>query len=140
MRLRRTNVDKAIGFTGTKDGMSDLQKSQLLRLLTGMKENGYIEFHHGDCIGADAEAHDIARQLGYRIVKHPPTLTGYQAFKQADESRLTYPYLERNRHIVQSTGFLIAAPKSDGETIRSGTWMTVRFARSIGRQIVLLKR
>jgi hypothetical protein len=38
-----------IGFTGTKDGMTDPQKSTLRDLLDG----GSGEFHHGDCVGAE---------------------------------------------------------------------------------------
>jgi hypothetical protein len=49
-----------IGFTGTQDGMTDQQKSMLRDLLDG----GTGEFHHGDGIGADSEAHDIATLCG----------------------------------------------------------------------------
>jgi hypothetical protein len=46
----------SIGFTGTRQGMTAEQKSALRNLLDG----GAGDFHHGDCIGADSEAHGIA--------------------------------------------------------------------------------
>ena len=36
-----------------------------------MRAHGTV-FHHGDCIGADAEAHDIAVAMACEIVIHSP--------------------------------------------------------------------
>ena len=61
----------AIGFTGTRYGMTVAQRRTLRSLLA----NGAgREFHHGDCVGADAEAHDIAVALGIEPVIHPPVI------------------------------------------------------------------
>jgi predicted Rossmann fold nucleotide-binding protein DprA/Smf involved in DNA uptake len=47
------------------------------------------------------------------------------------------PYLERNHAIVNESDFLIAAP--DGpETLRSGTWATVRYARKVGKRVLVI--
>jgi len=45
------------GFTGTKNGMTDKQKKTLKKILE-TSGNNFI-MHHGDCIGADEEAHNI---------------------------------------------------------------------------------
>jgi hypothetical protein len=125
----------AVGFTGTQAGMTPQQRARLGQLLQGRQ----VEFHHGDCIGADAEAHEVALAFGARIVIHPPTNEAKRAFCwRADQVLDPKPYLMRNRAIVRATGRLIAAPKEMSEQLRSGTWMTTRFARNLGRPIWIL--
>ena len=65
-------VDYRFGFTGTQHGMTDAQKATLRDFLAA----GSGEFHHGDCIGADSEAHDIADECGYSIVSAPADKSG----------------------------------------------------------------
>lgn len=59
-----------VGFTGTHHGMTLGQQEAFRKLLC---ELDTIEFHHGDCIGADVQAHMIAMDYPIRIVVHPPT-------------------------------------------------------------------
>jgi hypothetical protein len=129
------NDNVHIGFTGTRDGMTARQKSALRGLLTS--HDGAI-LHHGDAVGADAEAHDIAVALGCTIVIHPPTIERQRAFRSAAEIRAPRPYLDRNKDIVRDTKLLVAAPADAMEQLRSGTWSTVRYARRLGRPICLL--
>ena len=124
-----------IGFTGTRQGMTESQKIALRDLLAS--HPGAV-LHHGDAVGADAEAHDIAVALGCTVVIHPPTIERQRAFKTAAEIRPPKPYLVRNKHIVRETALLIAAPAEPVEQLRSGTWSTVRYARRLGRQVRLL--
>lgn len=102
---------------------------------------GWQELHHGDCVGADAEAHDLfaaAGSLTNRIVVHPPTDARLRAFvKDADETLIPLPYLERNAAIVEATDALIAAPAEDRQS-RSGTWWTVGYARRLKRPIAIV--
>ncbi len=124
-----------IGFTGTQTGMTAAQKWQLGELLAGAA----IELHHGDCVGADCEAHTIALAHGRRIVIHPPDNPTKRAWcQQASFIMDGKPYLKRNRNIIEATNRLIAAPKSKAEELRSGTWSTVRFARKLRRPILIL--
>ena len=126
--------DYRFGFTGTQHGMTDAQKATLREFLRGASG----EFHHGDCIGADMQFHDIARSLGLWIVVHPPINQVKQAHCDPDESRLPKEYLTRNDDITRECDLLIAAPKEDQEILRSGTWSTVRRARRYGREIRLI--
>lgn len=135
-----------VGFTGTQHGMSDLQKAELRRLLIEMKCQ---QFHHGDCIGADEEAHQIALEVGVPcIMIHPPENPRKRAFcaeKYKPYStnvvvRSTKPYLERNHDIVHECNLLIVAPQTDQEEVRSGTWATKRYADKVGRKREILKR
>jgi hypothetical protein len=128
-----------IGFTGTQIGMSLHQKEQFV---LGMLDLNPTEFHHGDCIGADAEAHDIVREFfpDVKIVAHPPEFSGKRAFKKCDEYRMPLPYLVRNHIIVDETDFLFGSPKDDIEELRSGTWATIRYSRKLNKQQRILTR
>jgi hypothetical protein len=122
------------GFTATREGLTVAQKLALRNFLFG--EAG--EFHHGDCLGGDSDGHDIAQECGYWIVGHPPLSDALRAFRQCDVVRAARPYLQRDRDIVEETVALIAAPKEFDEQPRGGTWYTVRYARKLGRAIVLI--
>ena len=124
-----------VGFTGTQVGMSDSQKEKLEVLLKGLN---ITEFHHGDCIGADAEAHEIANDLGLRIVIHPPTNSSKRAYCIPNVLLDRKPYIERNHDIVDSCDLLVATPKSANEELRSGTWATIRYARKVNREVRIL--
>ena len=123
-----------IGFTGTQRGTTELQ----IRSLREILENMTGELHHGDCVGADAEAHDVARSFGLRVVVHPPIKSGKRAWKKGDETREPREYLERNGEIVLETEMLVATPGEFQEQLRSGTWSTVRRARRMGGHIVIV--
>jgi hypothetical protein len=128
-----------VGFTGTQHGMTDAQAGMVhLNMQCIFIENGPDEFHHGDCIEADAMAHDIADALGYKTISHPPINRSKRAFKKAAIELPPKDYLDRNKDIVSATDILIAAPKEMTEQLRSGTWSTVRFARKMKRQVILI--
>jgi hypothetical protein len=128
-----------IGYTGTQAGMSDRQMSALYTHLSLLHPGS--EFHHGDCIGGDEEAHGIAMSFGLRIVIHPPINSRKRAFcKGAAVVLEPKDYIPRNHDIVDAIELLIAAPKTDGEELRSGTWATVRYARKGNKQRLLLTR
>src|SRR5262245_22040900 len=91
--------------------------------------------HHGDAIGADAEAHDIAVALGCGIAIHPPAIGKQRAFKLAADIRAPKSYLNRNKDIVREATLLVAAPAEPIEQLRSGTWSTVRYARKVRRAV-----
>jgi hypothetical protein len=123
-----------IGFTGTRKGMNI---KQLQNLYKALSQQFALEFHHGDCFGADQEAHVIARLLGYEVWIHPPIDDTFRAFCKSDKILPAKPYLERNHDIVNSVDLLIAAP--DGpEMLRSGTWATIRFAKETKTQLFIL--
>lgn len=126
-----------LGFTGTQKGMTDAQRTTVQRLLS---ECSVPELHHGDCIGADADAHDIAMHLGIRVVVHPPTNPSKRAYVQgAVRVESEKPYLDRNHDIVDSTDVLLATPNAKYEVLLSGTWATIRYARKLGREIWLVR-
>lgn len=123
-----------IGFTGTQRGMTPDQK----RVLEDLLRRSDGEFHHGDCIGADAEAHDLAKELPYWIIVHPPVFNSKRAWKGGHEIRAPKDYLDRNKDIVAETERLVAAPGEPQEQLRSGTWSTIRHARKLKRRVYII--
>jgi hypothetical protein len=126
-----------VGFTGTRSGMTFDQKMSLADLLGSMRIK---EFHHGDCVGADAEAHDMIDDgLDIYIVIHPPLNPSKRAHKKGNWYHEPLPYLVRNKNIVNDTDILIACPGEIAKQLMvSGTWSTVRYARTLGRPIKIV--
>ena len=123
-----------IGFTGTQKGMTNRQKQALATWLEQA-----AEFHHGDCIGADAQAHTLAQFQHCPIIIHPPINSTKRArCSGALVVRPMKEYLARNHDIVDETDVLVAAPATHIEQMRSGTWATVRYARKKGKSIAIL--
>ena len=83
-----------VGFTGTQAGLTPKQKLELRSLLTDYRDD-ITEFHHGDCIGADADAHEIAAEiLGVEcIFIHPPEDDKKRAFCKSPHIARPRPYL-----------------------------------------------
>jgi hypothetical protein len=121
-----------VGVTATQRG---LNPRQLAEFELCLRQLHATELHHGDCVGGDAQLHDVARRLGLRVVGHPPDNMSKRAHCQCDELRVPRPYLDRNHDIVDETEVLLAGPKDTVEELRSGTWATVRYARKRGKQV-----
>jgi hypothetical protein len=135
--------------------MTQFQKEELAKLLK-LKE--CQEFCHGDCIGSDEQAADIALGIGVKIFTvFPPTGTTKRAywmnpekFLNNDDFQWNYnrditvrwhpkdEYLKRNQKIVEHCKLMIAAPKEFEHTLRSGTWATIRYAWKIRRDITII--
>jgi hypothetical protein len=129
-----TDTIVRIGLTATRHGLSQPQKEALRSVLAGNAGT----FHHGLCVGGDADGHAIARELGYRIVGHPPSDPKLRADLVCDEFRPEKPYLTRNKDIVNETSVLVACPAELEEQQRGGTWSTYRFARKLRRPTILI--
>ena len=132
-----------LGFTGTREQLTQPQRAALYRL---MEDHFPFELHHGDCIGADAEANAIFNSIrkgskGW-IVIHPQLNTELRAFCVArlplDEVRQPRPPLKRNQDIVNETDRLVACPGEYEEVLRSGTWSTIRRALRARKQVTIL--
>lgn len=127
-----------IGFTGTQNGMSIPQMDILQKLFNKVKVNG--EFHHGDCIGADQQAHKIALLFKMKIYIHPPQDSKKRAWCSGPNVIIlpVKDYLVRNKDIVNVTQVLIATPADEYEQLRSGVWSTIRYAKKIGKPIRII--
>jgi len=119
-----------IGFTGTRYGMTAEQGAAVDDLVAELF--GDVVAHHGMCVGADEEFHEICRARGCRIIGHPgPDWPDGQwcAYTICGEVLAPMPHMKRNRAIVEASNVMIAAPFEDTERNRGGTWATYKMAR-----------
>ena len=124
-----------VGMTGSRDGLSSKQKTLCKEFLETLKA---AEFHHGDCVGADAKTHKIARELGIWIVIHPPEKNELRAFCEGDESRKPKGYLARNRDIVHDSEVMLGFPKQEQQQSKGGTWYTIKYAKKQGKKLYII--
>lgn len=135
-----------IGFTGTRYGTTGEQhKAMRQEIGRALRGNFQAKFHHGDCVGSDAEAHAVAWSLGFGIVVHPPADPKLRAWvhkgdfwdTDTDVVLPEKPYLSRNRDIVDAVSKLVATPDAP-ERVGSGTWATIRYAHSRGVKTIII--
>ena len=142
----------AIGFTGTRKGMTT-EQNIAFRLILPLPDDWH-HFHHGDCIGADAQAHDIAKAAGWSVCIHPPKNGQWRAYCKLDplpddgawdsldmhdHMMPEENFLRRNRDIVDTCDRLIACPKEmTGAPGTGGTWYTVRYAQHMGKPVTIV--
>jgi hypothetical protein len=128
-----------IGVSGHRNPLTRDEFYALEAYLEEHRDGDHV-LHHGDCVGVDARAHEIAREFGYSIVVHPPYSDTYRAlcFGSRVEVRPRREYLDRNRDIANECDVLIAIPSSKTEEVRSGTWATIRYARQAGKEVTIL--
>ena len=122
-----------VGFTGTRHGMTIRQGSVAAGLL-----RDYDVVHHGDCVGGDWQAHEIALEAGLRTEVHPPKSGALRAYCKGDVMHEPKDYTERNHDIVEACCRLVAAPGTMSEELRSGTWATIRYARSVNKPVSIV--
>lgn len=131
------NLLNIAGFTGTQQGMNKRQRRKFREIIVALNPT---EFHHGDCIGADADAHSLVRKYlpQCKIIIHPPRDSRKRAFCEGDIVLPTKEYLDRNKDIVIASTTMLATPYECEEQLRSGTWSTVRYARKLQRKLELI--
>lgn len=122
-----------VGFTGSRDGMTDPQKVTVGELLAGA-----ASLSHGDCQGADADAHHLAYSLNIWTIVHPPTKAYLRAYCDGDATYPSMPYLDRDRKIVDTTDILVATPNGMAEKFSGGTWYTIHYAEKKKSPIVIV--
>lgn len=129
-----------IGFTGTRHGMSNVQKKELKKIVDN---KDFCEFHHGRCVGSDEQAHEYIETIkdarSIKIVGHPPKFKGSMSHCKCDYMMKADEYLKRNHNIVDHTDILIATPDTK-EKLRSGTWSTIRYARKKEKRIYIIHK
>ena len=135
-----------VGFTGTREGLTDQQLAWLYSLLEDQSPDMAItEVHHGACVGADLAVHQAALDANCLVHVWPPTNMSLCATECLIQGPLVtihprMPYFNRDREIVNATEGLIALPKHDAQPDPpqwGGTWYTVDFALRMNRPVII---
>jgi hypothetical protein len=126
-------LTKALGFTGSRKGMTENQLKNFVYLLGRLQPT---EIHLGDCVGADEEAFKYAKMFRPEMtfIGHIPSDDKLRAFCQYDVEWEPKDYLARNRDIVDCSQVIIATPRSNSK----GTNYTIRYAETQGKKTYVL--
>jgi hypothetical protein len=120
------------GITGTRQGCLDPKQAEGMYRAMFEQAQHHEWFHHGDCIGVDAEAHKIAVEFDVRVHIHPAVGRRLRAFCQGDLVSPPKSAMDRNRDIVvESDHLIVVPPGAEKDFPRSGTWATYRIARRL---------
>lgn len=130
-----------IGITGTRIGATPRQLISLTALFGLIRETSSdsVVLHHGDCVGVDQQACELALEAAFLLHCHPPTNPKLRARIQSDMESRPKDYLLRNRDIVNFSDVLIALPKTIEEELRSGTWATIRYAQRVNHPYIIVR-
>jgi len=133
-------MEKHIGVTGTRFGMTEAQKARLLEVL---RLDDFTHWHHGKCVGVDVETHGFMVEWfpEVHIVIHPPQKTeheGVALLREGDEIRERKSHFARNRDIVDETGGLIVIPYQMEWQPKGGTWYTHDYAIKQKKPVVVI--
>lgn len=128
-----------IGFTGTRQGMTDRQRMVIEEILrNAVNQDEGVEFHHGDCVGSDEQAAKIAKAEDCTVVGHPPEDDKCRSFFESHEVWDEKRFMDRNEDILMASDVMIATPGEDTEQLRSGTWATIRRTKGEEKPLIII--
>lgn len=127
-----------VGFTGTQQGMTNLQVVVLREVLSELQPS---VFKHGGAIGADLQAeHAVLSAYPDCPIRVYPA-AGSPPYSLPRHGLVTVyppmPPLKRNR-IIAASPVLIGTPATYAEQRRSGTWATLRYGRTAGAKLYII--
>jgi hypothetical protein len=117
-----------LGISGTRDGFNEAQFDVFKKLVRFFRPD---EFHHGDCIGVDEQAHNYLTGNKIAIYIHPPLIDRYRAFCDPGKFGIIEPprtYRARNVGIVRISNIMCAFPGPNSR----GTYHAIGYAKKIG--------
>lgn len=133
----------AVGLVANRSGLTYPQFRTVCRMFldrAGTHPVGGVEVVHlGDGPAADTDFTRLARWMrpNPRVVLHSATLPAAEPPGLAVTVEPAATPSERNRAIVDAADLLVACPREAAEDVRSGTWSTIRYART-GKKRVLV--
>ena len=130
-----------LSFSGTRDGMTYKQIETVKKLLSELEPTQVI---HGDAIGADEQFHQLVEthrkifNLSITIKIYPSDRENQRAYCDGDQIMPQMSPLDRNTLIAKEGDKLLACPKEMNMALRSGTWTTIRRAKSYGKIVYVV--
>lgn len=136
-----------IGITGSRHGWDH---QQAMAFIDRLCDTQISEFHFGACVGVDELAFWLWATGGSGVAHAWPatmspdwdarwrmdlTAKDIETFGVVMHEPM-HP-LARNKQIVQNCDQLWAFPETDDDQSRSGTWSTIRYARSLDKQVFI---
>lgn len=123
-----------IGFLGTLREFTQVQRD--LFIDTIIKFGVVEEFHHGDCVGSDENAHNIIRLIApdCEICVHPPVREMHRAYCEGDVDFVQMDYIARNQEIVDFSDVVVACIhefiKGQARSGANDPWRAIEYAKS----------
>lgn len=114
-----------LGMTGNRNGLSKKAKIAFIELVM---DGEFTSLSHGDCVGSDADTHEIATTFGLDTIIHPPKKDNLRAHCKGTVILPEKGYFARNRDIVLTTDYLVGFPATKINPGKGGTWYTIDFA------------
>lgn len=136
------SVVNSLGFTGSRQGLTERQRTLLASIIEETEPSVVV---HGGAKGADTEFHNICIRMTVPLIKvYPSCFThAWGELHESSRTKIIYmdqqPPLDRNWDIVRDRDLVVACPNTAQETLRSGTWATVRYAQQLERTIIVIK-
>lgn len=140
-RHRAMNSAIVLAFTATRKGIT-LEQIQSAHEIVSVEEP--TKFLHGCAEGGDRQLHDVATPGRRELCpsRKEQFRWALDNVVEGDEIRDIptgkNPEITRNRRMVDRASVLVACPESATEIQRSGTWATIRYARTLGRRIAII--
>lgn len=138
-----------LGFTGTRqiDLVSKERRQELVKVVSSMIDDITLVVH-GGALGMDEyfnmiawhNQHPIKIRHGLHKISYPIRNLKGDGVRRVNVIEVEpKPYLQRNKDIVHECDILIAVPVDPlVEEKRSGTWTTIRYARKLNKQIIII--
>lgn len=125
------------GFVGSVAGMTSAQLARV-RAIFCDSNTRCDELHHTDSLGADAEAHDIADELGAMIIAHPSTDSTRRSLCMADVEMRPTSIVDARKRVIESCDVLVVASGNEQAVANAGPWMAANLAKRMGRDVIVI--
>lgn len=130
-----------MAFTATRKGITVGQIASAREIAEAEMPTTFL---HGCAEGGDRQLHGVATPGRRELCPSRKDQFKWAMDNKADGDSIRdipvgkTPEIRRNREMVDRCCVLVACPETETEVVRSGTWATVRYARSKGKRLAVI--